>query len=92
MLGFFQLSPDANDRSAYVFPYQKSRLVFPANSVHLCKAQMKLQKIAEFTGEGVVPFLIAAPLMLFAECCSRAVPVQWWLPLCLALAMYSYPL
>lgn len=76
MLGFFQLSLDANDCSACVFPCQKSRLVFPANSVHLCKAQMKLQKNAEFIREVVVPFLTAAPLVLFAECCSRAVQIN----------------
>lgn len=35
---FFWLSPDTNDCSACVVACQKSRLVFPANSVHLCKA------------------------------------------------------
>lgn len=69
---FFQLSPDANDCSACVLACQRSRLMFPANSVHLCQAGIN-ETTKNCRVHLVVPFLTAAPLVLFAECCCRAV-------------------
>lgn len=56
------------------FPSRNKGLCFQLIQPILVKQElMKLQKIAEFIWEMMVPFLTAAGLMFFAGCCFRAV-------------------
>lgn len=77
------------------FPARSKGLCFQLIQLILVKQElMKLQKIAEFIWEMVVPFLTAACLMLFAGCSFRAVQTKLsgGCHSTLPLAVQSHPL